>query len=216
MGDIKRLSLIIMIFMVFLSFTNLFGLNISSASIFIGVAFFFINKALEKQPMKNSGLDISAIGTNLKDRKIWIWLVLPIIMDVVCVLISILFLPEYIEYETIRAGSFVPIELSMTSILLFFVFALGEEIAWRAFFQNQLSKAVSIMPTLLLSSLFFALGHFKEGDTTIVAYGLFFTYINSIFYGGIFHKTKNAWISTISHFSANVFEVALFLFIKSA
>ena len=213
MGDIKRLPLIVMILMAILSLTNLFALNISSAGIFIGVTFFFINMVLEKQPAKNSGLDIKAIGTNLKDRKIWIWLVLPIIMDAVCVLISKLFLPEYIEYETIRAGSYVPIEISMSSILLFFGFALGEEIAWRAFFQNQLSKAVSIMPALLFSSLFFTLGHYSQGDNTIVAYGLFFAFINSILYGVIFHKTKNAWISTISHFTANIFEVILFILI---
>lgn len=213
MRNIKRGSLIVMSLMVILSFTNLFGLNISSMCIFIGVAFFFVNKSHQKQPMKNSGLDIKAIGTNLKDSKIWIWLILPIIMDAVCVIISKLFLPEYIEYETIRAGSFVPIEISITSIFLFFVFALGEEIAWRAFFQNQLSRAVSIMPALLFTSLLFTLGHFQQGTTAIVAYGLFFTFINGILYGVIFQKTKNAWISTISHFAANIFEVIVFVLI---
>ena len=212
---IKRLPFIVMILMVILSFTNLFGLNISPASIFIGVAFFFIDKAVEKKPMKNSGLDITAIGAALKDKKIWFWLVLPIIMDAICVLISKLFLPEYIEYETIRAGSFVPLEISLSAILLFFVFALGEEIAWRAFFQKQLSKAMSIMPALFLSSLLFTLCHFKQGNITVLSFGLIFTFINSFLYGVIFHQTKNAWISAISHFAANIFEVTLFIFILS-
>lgn len=211
--NIKKLPLIVMIVMVILSFTNVFGLNISSATIFVGVAFFFINKAIEKQPMKDSGLNIRAIGTNLKDRKIWIWLVLPIIMDAICVSISYLFLPEYIEFETARAGSFVAIELSIISALQFFVFALGEEIAWRAFFQNQLCKVWSILPVLLSSSLLFALGHFKNGNPVVVAYGLFFIFINSVLYGVIFHKTKNAWVSGIAHFAANMFEVMLFTLI---
>lgn len=211
--NIKKLPLIVMIVMVILSFTNVFGLNISSATIFVGVAFFFINKAIEKQPMKDSGLNIRAIGTNLKDRKIWIWLVLPIIMDAICVSISHLFLPEYIEFETARAGSFVAIELSIISALQFFVFALGEEIAWRAFFQNQLCKVWSILPVLLSSSLLFALGHFKNGNPVVVAYGLFFIFINSVLYGVIFHKTKNAWVSGIAHFAANMFEVMLFTLI---
>lgn len=213
MESIKRLPLIAMIAMAILSFTNLFGLNISSSVIFIGIAFFFINKALEKQPMRGSGLDIKAIGSNLKDRKIWIWMVLPIIMDAICVLISKLFLPEYIEYETARAGSFVSVELSVSSIILFFVFALGEEIAWRAFFQKQLTKAMEITPVLLLSSLLFALGHFTQGNPIIVVYGLIFTFINSILYGIIFHKTNNAWVSTIAHYAANMFEVILFILI---
>jgi membrane protease YdiL (CAAX protease family) len=63
---------------------------------------------------------------------------------------------------------------------------------------------------LLSSSLLFALGHFKAGNPVIVAYGLFFIFINSILYGVIFHKTKNAWVSGIAHFAANMFEVILF------
>ncbi|QHQ63333.1 CPBP family intramembrane metalloprotease [Anaerocolumna sedimenticola] len=213
MGRMKILPLVVIILMIVLSFSNLFGLNISPWCIFIGVAFFFVNKLIEKQPMKNSGLDISAIGTNLKDRKIWIWLVSPVIMDAVCVLFSKLFIPEYIEYETSRAGAFVPIEVSISSILLFFVFALGEEIAWRAFFQNSLVKVLPILPVLIFSSLLFSLGHFTQGNTIVVIYGLFFTFINSIIYGIIFHKTKNAWVSALSHFTANIFEVILFILI---
>lgn len=211
--SIKKLPLFIMIIMAILSFTNLFGLNIAGASIVIGVIFFFINKAYEKESDKDSGLDIKAIGTNLGDKKIWFWIVLPIIMDAICITISKLFLPEYIEFEAMRAGAFVAVELSIASIFQFLVFALGEEIAWRAFFQKQLSKAISIIPVLLSSSLLFTLGHFKAGNPIIVAYGLLFTFINSCLYGVVFHKTKNAWVSTISHFTANIFEVFLMVVI---
>lgn len=213
MRGIKILPLLAVIAMIVLSFTNLFGLSISSICIFIGLAFFFFNKIVEKQPMEGSGLDLKAVVINLKDKKIWIWMVLPIVMDAICVALSILFVPEYIEYETARAGSFVPVELSISSILLFFVFALGEEIAWRAFFQQQLNKALPIVPVLLISSLLFTLGHYQAGSTGIVAFGLIFTFINSIIYGVTFHKSKNAWVSAISHYAANMFEVILFLFI---
>lgn len=149
----------------------------------------------------------------LKDKKIWIWLVLPIVTDAVCVLLSVLFLPEYIEYETLRAGSFVEIKISVKSFLMFFVFALGEEIAWRAFFQNRLSKVLPVIPTILVTSFLFTLGHYKQGDMTIVLFGLVFTFINSVLYGPIFNKSKNAWISTVSHLTANIFEVVLFILI---
>jgi uncharacterized protein len=211
--NIKRLPLMVMIAMVILSFTNLFGLNIAGASIILGVVFFFINKAFDKQPMTGSGLDIKAIGTNLKDKKIWFWIILPLIIHAISIVISKLFLPEYIEYETTRAGAFVQIELSISSVLQFLVFALGEEIAWRAFFQKQLSKVFSITPVLLSSSLLFSLGHFKMGNPVVVAYGLLIIFINSFLYGVVFHKTKNAWISTISHFVANIFEVIIFVLI---
>lgn len=137
-------------------------------------------------------------------------------MDAVCVLLSVLFLPEYIKYETLRAGSFVEIEISVKSFLMFLVFALGEEIAWRAFFQNRLSKVLPIIPTVLVTSFLFTLGHYKQGDMAIVLSGLVFTFINSVLYGVIFHKSKNAWISTASHFAANIFEVILFILIAKS
>lgn len=210
---IKRLPLMVIIAMVILSFTNLLGLNIAGASIILGVIFFFINKTIDKQPMRDSGLDIRSIGANLKDKKIWFWIALPLIIHAVSIVISIIFLPQYIEYETARAGSIVSIELSVSSVLQFLVFALGEEIAWRAFFQKQLSKVLPVIPVLIFSSLLFSLGHFKVGNPIVVAYGLLIIFINSFLYGMVFHKTKNAWVSTISHFIANIFEVIIFVLI---
>jgi membrane protease YdiL (CAAX protease family) len=191
-------GIIVLAAMAIVSFTNLFAANLSSAAIILGIVIFFVCQAVEKQPMQGSGLDFKAIGKGLKDKKIWIWLIMPIVMDAVCVLLSVLFLPEYIEYEPARAGSFVVIEISAKSLLMFLVFALGEEIAWRAFFQNRLSKILPMIPAVLVTSFLFTLGHYKQGDMTIVLFGLVFTFINSILYGIIFHKAKNAWISTIS------------------
>lgn len=207
----SRIAMIIIAIMTIASFTNLFRLNLSSIAIILGVVFFFLDKRLEQQPMSESGLDVRAISANLKDKRIWIWFMLPIIVDAICVSLAIVFVPEYIKYETARAGSFVAIELSVSSILLFFVFALGEEIAWRAFFQNKISKVMSFAPALLITSLLFTLGHYTHGSTKVVLFGLIFTFINSLLYGVIFKKTNNAWISTIAHFAANIFEVSLFV-----
>lgn len=213
MKNIKRLPLIAMILMVIISFSNLLRFNIAGISVLIGVAFFFINKALEKQSFEGSGLDIRAIGTNLKYKEIWIWIMLPLIMDAVSIGLSKLFLPEYIGHVISRAGTFVSFDNIALSIVQMMVLALGEEIAWRAFFQNQLNKALSITPVLLISSVLFALGHLAEGSTIIVIYDIFFVFANSILYGIVFHKSKNAWISAISHFIANLFSVAVLVFL---
>ena len=92
--------------------------------------------------------------------------------------------------------------------------ALGEEIAWRAFFQKRLNKVLPIIPTLLISSILFAIGHFNQGDTVIVIFDIFFVFINSILYGVIFYRTNNAWISAISHFIANLFSVIVLGFLN--
>lgn len=202
---------VILVGMAVVSCTNLFGLSLSSIAIFLGLVAFFLDKRLQNQPMQGSGLDLRAIRSDLRNRTIWIWFLLPTLVHAACVLLSLAYLPDYIEYETVRAGSFVPVELSVSSLLLFFVFALGEEIAWRAFFQQKLSKFLPITPVLILSSLLFTLGHYHPGNPAVVFFGLFFIFVNSMLYGVVFHKTKNAWISALSHYLANVFEVVLFV-----
>lgn len=213
MKSIKRMPLIAMIIMVIISFSNLLGFNIAGISVLIGVTFFFINKALEKQSFEDSGLNIRAVGANLKDKKIWIWIMLPLIMDAVSIGISKLFLPEYIEHVLARTEAFVTFDNALLLIFQLIVLALGEEIAWRAFFQNQLNKALPITPVLLITSVLFALGHLAEGSAIIVIYDIFFVFINSILYGIVFHKSKNAWISAISHFTANLFSVIFLVFL---
>lgn len=213
MKKIKRMPLIVMIIMTIISFSNLFGLNIAGISVCIGAAFFFINKVLEKQPFKDSGFDMKAIGTNLKDAKIWIWIILPLIMDIVSIIILKLFLPESIEHILARTQNFLSYDKGILLVFQLAVLALGEEIAWRAFFQKQLSKALPIIPVLLISSVLFALGHLTQGNAVVVIYDIFFIFINSILYGIIFHKSNNAWISAISHFSANLFSVIVLVFL---
>lgn len=210
MQNIKRTTLIAMVMMTLLSFTNLFGLNIAGASVIIGVAFFFINKIIKKQQYEDIGFDIKAIGSGLKDRKIWIWLALPLIMDIVSAGMSKLFLPEYIRYELTRAGTFVSYDKAILLVFQLAFLALGEEIAWRAFFQKQLSKVLPIIPVLLISSVLFALGHWtilSPGSIAVVIYSVFFVFVNSILYGVIFYKSNNAWISAISHFIANLMSI---------
>lgn len=213
MGNIKKISLIAMIAMAVLSFTNLFGAQIAGASVILGVIFFFVNKAIEKQDFGDSGLDFKAIGANLKDKSIWFWIALPLIMDIVSMTLGNFLVPGYIEHVLDRAGVLVSYENIALSIIQMIVLALGEEIAWRAFFQKQLQKAMPITPVLVLSAVLFGIGHFSNGPAHIVAFDVFFVAVNSVLYGIIFMKTNNAWISTISHFAANLFSIIVLVFI---
>lgn len=207
MRNIKKIPFIAMIIMAVLSFSNLFGLTIAGASVIIGILFFFINNAYEKRPSTDSGLDIKAIGANMKGKGIWIWLLLPLIMDAVSMTIAKLFVPGYIEHVLERTDIFISFDKMLLMVFQLAILALGEEIAWRAFFQKQLNKGFSIVPVLLISSALFSLGHVTQGNVNIVVYDIVFVFINSILYGIIFYKTNNAWVSAISHFVANLFSI---------
>lgn len=213
MQNIRKVSLIAIILMAILSFSNLLGLKIAGLAVVVGVVFFFVHKVSEKQPFEGSGLDIGAIRINFKNRSILFWMTLPIIMDAVAIAISKLILPEYIEHVLARTETFVSFDKVLILIIQLAFLALGEEIAWRAFFQKQLNKALPIIPTLLISSSLFAIGHFSQGNAVIVLYDVLFVFINSVLYGIIFHKTNNAWMSAISHFAANLFSIIVLVFL---
>lgn len=210
MGAAQTIALIAMIL---ISFTNLFGLGVAGISVCLGVIFFFVDKAMAKRPFAGSGLDFSALGSNLKGKSIWFWIAMPIIMDAFSIALSQLVLPEYISHVLTRAGTFVSYGDFALLLVQLVVLALGEEIAWRAFFQQQLLKVLPITPVLLVSSVCFALGHIAGGDPIVVAYDIFFVFVNSVLYGIIFHKTNNAWVSTLSHFAANLFSIIILVFI---
>lgn len=216
MKNIKRISLIALIIMTVLSFSNLFGLNIAGVSVVIGIIFFFINNAHEKVPSKDSGLDIKSIGSTFKEKGIWFWMLLPLIMDAVSITIGKLFVPQYIEHVLARTDFFITFDKIAVMIIQLAILALGEEIAWRAFFQKQFNNRFSIVPTLLISSALFAIGHITltQGNMNILLYDIFFVFINSILYGIIFYKTNNAWVSAISHFIANLFSVIVLVLIR--
>ncbi|MGE5653827.1 MAG: CPBP family intramembrane glutamic endopeptidase [Bacillota bacterium] len=208
MSKMSTLSAVAMIAMVTLSFTNLFGAKIAGASVFVGVIAFFVNKAREKRQFEGSGLDFKAIPSNLRQSSIWFWIAMPIIMDGVSITLAKLFLPEYIPHVLSRAEPFITLTNPALLLVQLIVLALGEEIAWRAFFQQQLNKMLSIAPVLLISAVLFGIGHFTPGaKAVIVIFDVFFVAVNGALYGVIFHKTKNAWVSTLSHFAANLFSI---------
>ncbi len=210
MKNIKKLSLVALVAMAILSLTNLFGLPLAGLTVIIGVVFFFLENG--KAPAAQTGFDIKGIGKAFSDKMIWLWVASPLLMDIVAVGLAKLILPEYVEHVLSRAGALVSFDKAALLLIQLMVFAVGEEIAWRAFFQNQLQKAVPVPMALLVSSILFGLGHIASGSAVVVAYDVFFVAVNGCLYGIIFYKTKNAWVSAIAHFAANLFSVLVLLF----
>lgn len=210
MKNIKKLTLVALAAMAALSFTNLFGLPIAGVTVLIGVLFFFLDKG--KTPFAQSGFDFKGISPAFSNKTIWLWAVSPLLMDVVAVGLAKMILPEYIEHVLSRAGALVSFDKAALMLIQLAVFAVGEEIAWRAFFQNQLQQAIPVPLAVLVSSILFGLGHIASGSVAVVAYDVFFVAVNGCLYGIIFYKTRNAWVSAIAHFVANMFSVLVLLF----
>lgn len=210
MRNINKLPLVSILLMAIFSVISILDLNtnITSLTLIIGIPMYFIAWKTEKT---DDLLDIKAVPKALKDKNVIILLLMPIVMNAICNMIAKLFLPDFIEHLTMRTD-FLALNKMPILLIQLAIAALGEEIAWRAFFQNQLTKAISFIPALIVSSVLFAICHCSQGNFVVVLYDLLFVFFNAVLYGAIFKKTNNAFVSALAHFLANIFGiVSIFL-----
>ena len=208
MKKINKSIIVLLIVMTILSFANILNIKINGEvlklagiSVIVGIIAYFTTRKTNESI--TSGLDIKKCFSSFKDVKVILLLIIPTLLNILCFLIAKNFLPGYIEHLNGRTNFINSSEIIKT-VLMLAVAALGEEIAWRAFFQKQTTKILKFIPSLIITSILFSLGHFNFGNLLIVIYDLSSIFINSIFYGLVFKKTDNAWCSWISHYIANL------------
>lgn len=213
-NKMKKLSLTAISLMTLFSLSSiinlLFGVNLTSFTLLIGIITFFIVRKAEKTEGNVGALEIKRIPQAFKQKSIWFLILMPILMNVICYIVAEIALPEFIEHLKSRTGM-LSFDKLLLLVLELAIAALGEEIAWRGFFQRQLTKAIPFVPTLVISSFLFSICHLSAGNVIVVVYDTVFIFINSIIYGVVFHKTENAWVSWIAHFLANLFGTIVFL-----
>ena len=208
--------IVFLIVMILLSFTNLLNikidgeiLNLSGLSVIVGVVAYFVTRKTNKT--KYEGFNIKTIFKDFKEHpKAIVFAILPFITCILSTVIANKFLPEFNEHVNNRASFAISGDLIKT-ILIMAVLTLGEEIAWRGFFQKQTTKIIKFVPSTILTSLLFALGHFSTGSFVVVAYDLLFVFIDSTIFSLIFKETDNAWCSWIPHFLADILGVLLII-----
>lgn len=204
-----------MLLMVLFSFSGLLVLlpnnnvNLASVTLIIGIVFYFVTrKAEEKEAMS-----LKAVPKALKDWKTDVLILVPMVMDIICYALAKMFLPKFLEHLSERTN-FLSVSMVLILILELAIAALGEEIAWRGFFLNNLSKELPFPLALLISAMLFSLCHFTIGSMVVVLYDLLFIVINAIFYGIIYKRSNSIIVSTISHFLANLVGIFGLLLIK--
>ena len=215
---INNLTVVFLVVMTVLSFANFIRIEIdgsllklSGLVVIIGVAAFFA--ARKANSSKDEGLNIRTCLSQLKNKKVLILVLAPIILDVLTIFIDKTFFPEVTEHMLAR----LPFEVDPSKICLILtellVLPLGEEIALRAFYQKQMDRLTGFVPALIISSFIFAIGHFSYGSPAVVIPDLAGVFIDSLFFGMIFKKTDNAWCSWISHSLADIAAVITIMFL---
>ncbi|MPM15457.1 hypothetical protein SDC9_61828 [bioreactor metagenome] len=206
---INKIDFIVLSVMALLSLTPLFGAKLSGLSVILGLVYFFVQKRVRKLSPAESGLSIRAIPSAFSKKAIFLWIALPLAADVFSVLLSKWVAPDYLNHVFARSTGIISYDDIAKLLLQVIVLALGEEIAFRVFFQGTLSRYLPAAPAILITSVFFALSHLTFDSPFIMVYDLTFVFLNSVLYGIVFHKTKNGFISTFAHILSNLFGILL-------
>lgn len=208
---ISLAAILLMAVFSFSGFLKLFNAEImsfASVTLIIGIACYFITR----EPEEKDAMSLKAIPGFLKDWKTVILILSPIIADMICNVVAGAFVPEFTEHLSERTD-FLSFDKIIILLAELFIAAWGEEIAWRGFFQNKLSKKLPLIPSLLITAILFSLCHFSGGSIVVVLYDLLFIVINAVLYGLVYSRTNNILVSTMSHFLSNLFSILIFTFI---
>lgn len=215
MNKLKKLSLISILLMIAFSLSAFLKLKINgepltltSITLLIGIIVFFITR----EPEDKDVMSLKAIPSLLKDKITILLVIIPTLADILCFTLAKWILPEFLEHLSDRTD-FLAFDKFLILLAELIIAALGEEIAWRGFFQTQLSKILPFWLTLLIASVLFAICHMTSGSVIVILYDLLFIAINAVFYGLVYKRTHNIPISTLSHFIANLSGVLVLLFI---
>lgn len=215
MNKIKKLSLVSLLLMTAFSLSGLFKIEINgdtvklvSFTLVIGIVVFFITR----EPEDKDAMSLKAIPQLLKNTKTIVLVVMPMVMDILCLTLAKWLVPEFLEHLS-DCTDFPAFDKFLILLAELLIAALGEEIAWRGFYLKQLSKMSPFGVAVLITAVLFSLCHLASGNTIVVLYDLLFIVINAVFYGLVYKRTNNILISTLSHFLANLLGVLALLVI---
>jgi uncharacterized protein len=185
--------------------------NVAGLTILFSILYLFIENKRDKGKMEDIGFIPKNILSDIK--KYWWLILIPAVSGIVAISLSILFLPDFYLHVIERTKPMLSFDKLLLLIPQLLILAFGEEIAFRAFFQTKICNITKPIWAIIITSLFFAIGHFSSGSISLVFYDLIFIFIDSVVYGIIYQKTKNVYTCTISHFLANFIGIFILLLI---
>lgn len=178
--------------------------QIAGFSVFVGIAFFFIEEAVSKTKGDASGLRFHTLWADMKKPGVILWVLLPVISAVITFYFgNLLFHEEYVIHLFGRTDQFLSFDRLPLMVGQVVIAAFGEEIAYRGFFLGKGMKHLPFWLCALLSSAVFAAGHIAVGSIWLVVFDIAMVYIDSIIYSIIYRKCANCVVSTISHILGN-------------
>jgi len=176
----------------------------------VPTAYLFLERHFRHRTWAEIGFSIRTIPRDLAANWFPILLV-SIVIQFTVVWIAKNWVPTFLDHVIARLPLTIDQTLGYLPILL--IGTLWEEINYRAFFQDRLSWFISAPVAIGIVSVIFGIGHWAPGDPVIVTIDILLVILDSVFYGIIFARSKNVFVSWIAHFLADLFAISFFLFL---
>ena len=91
------------------------------------------------------------------------------------------------------------------SLLIGFLIGPAEELIWRAYVQETLSRGTSEIKAVLIATGFYTAIHLGSGNVMLILAAM----VCGLFWGGLYMRFRSVWLNVISH---TVWDLAVFIF----
>jgi membrane protease YdiL (CAAX protease family) len=174
-------------------------------SVFLPMAYLLIERRLRKRPWAEIGFNARGIKSALVGN--WLLILLEVlVIQLAFGMFAKIFWPALLTHIESRIPLFDRTQLTALIGMMIFT-TLGEEMAFRALFQERLSWFTKTPIAILVVSILFGLLHWSPGDLIVSIVDVSFVVVDSIFFGVIFSRGKNLYVAWFTHFLANVVAV---------
>ncbi|SDT56505.1 Membrane protease YdiL, CAAX protease family [Paenibacillaceae bacterium GAS479] len=165
------------------------------------IVYFLVERRVRKREREEIGFKFKSISRDFKEVWYFVFIV-GFVLQLFYLYVFKNYFPEVMIHVQERASFIQSFDGKLLISLL--VLALGEEIVFRGLIQGRLQWIVKPLPAILISSFIFALMHITSGNLLVTSLDLTTVFIDSVFFGIIFYKTKNIYVSWLAHAIANI------------
>ena len=118
----------------------------------------------------------------------------------------------------VDVGSAAGLSAIVTLLALALVLTLVEEIVFRAFFQERMSWYIGTPAAILVAAVMFGLAHAvgTAGSGDVVVFDVAGVVLDGIFFGLIYARTHNLWVTWATHYAADVVGLIALVFLFRA
>jgi membrane protease YdiL (CAAX protease family) len=169
----------------------------------------------ERRRRGHSWEDIGIKSGGIKKDFLTNWhliLIVAIVLQLPIPLIAKTYWPDLLRHMSERIPLLNSSSIGLL-ILVLIVIPLFEELIYRGLLQQRLAWYLNGFVAVIIASIVFSLQHFTPGSPAIVAVDLAGVFVDGMFYGWIFSRCRNVFVSWSAHTAADLIGAALLLFL---